>query len=121
MPKHDLHGLLESAELRVRGARALLARPRVCNLEACVTLFREAQGYLEWVRDSLPEAGYAGGGLRRQAIDLAGEIRQTGVLLDHAERFGRRWLERLRSMSSGYTVAGVRDPLRVRGRISLLG
>jgi hypothetical protein len=84
MRQHDLAGLLAAAQSRVRGARAMLARPRTCNLDECVTLFREAQGYVEWFRDSLPQAGPAPRGLRRQATVLAGEIRQAGVLLEQA-------------------------------------
>jgi hypothetical protein len=121
MPERDLQGLLAAAQLRVRGAQALLARPRACNLEECVTLFREAQGYLEWLRDSLPQAGPANRDLRRQATTLAGEIRQAGVLLEQAARFGRRWLERLRSMAPEYTASGSAVPLHIRGRISFLG
>jgi len=121
MPERDLQGLLAAAESRVRGARVLLAQPRTCNLEECVTLFREAQGYLEWFRDSFPQAGQAARGFGRQATALAAEIRQAGVLLEHAARFGRRWLERLRSMGPEYTASGSRPPLDIRGHISLLG
>jgi hypothetical protein len=121
MREHDLPELLAAAQARVRAACALLARPRACNLDECVTLFREAQGYLEWLRDSLSHAGPAGRGLRHQATTLAGETRQAGILLDQAARFGRRWLERLRSISPEYTASGGRIPLQIRGRISFLG
>jgi hypothetical protein len=121
MREHDLQGLLAAAQSRVRGARALLARPRACNPDECVTLFREAQGYLEWLRDSLPQAGPAGRDLRRQATGLAGEIRQAGVLLEQAARLGRRWLAGLRSMAPEYTASGSAVPVRIRGRISFLG
>src|ERR1039458_5125916 len=135
MREHDLQGLLAAAQSRVRGARALLARPRACNPDECVTLFREAQGYLEWLRDSLPragrwaeglrdtppQAGPAGRDLRRQATGLAGEIRQAGVLLEQAARLGRRWLAALRPMGPQYTASGSAVPVRIRGRISFLG
>jgi hypothetical protein len=121
MREHDLQGLLAAAQSRVRGVRALLARPRVCNLDECVTLFREAQGYLEWLRDRLPQAGPASRDLRPQASTLAGEIRQAGVLLEQAARYGRRWLERLRSISPEYTASGSAAPLQIRGHISFLG
>jgi hypothetical protein len=121
MREHDLQKLLAAAELRVRGARALLARPRACNLEECVTLFREAQGYLEWFRDSVPRAGPVPRGLRRQATALSGEICRTGVLLEQAARSGRRWLERLGSMGPAYTASGSRAPFEIRGRVSFLG
>ena len=81
MRDRDLQGLLAAAESRVRAVHALLARPRACNLEECVTLVREAQGYLEWLRDSLPQAGPVSRGLRPRAATLACEIRQAGVLL----------------------------------------
>jgi hypothetical protein len=121
MREPDLQELLAAAESRVRGARVLLAGPRTCNLDECVTLFREAQGYLEWFRDSLPRAGPPNRGLRRQATALAAEIRQAGVLLEQAARYGRRWLERLRSMAPEYTASGGRAPLHIRGQISFLG
>jgi hypothetical protein len=120
MPERDLPGLLAAAATRVRGARALLARPRACCLDECVTLLREAQGYLEWLRDSLGNGGPARRDLRAQAVALAGEIRQAGILLERAARGGRHWLDRLQS-SAGYTAAGACLPLRPRGRISFLG
>jgi len=121
MREHDLQGLLSAARSRVRGARALLARPRACNPDECVTLFREAQGYLEWFRDSISRAGPGGRDLRRQAIALAGEIRQAGVLIEQAASLGRRWLASLRSMAPEYTASGSEVPLHIRGRISFLG
>jgi hypothetical protein len=121
MREHELQGLLAAAQSRVRGTCALLARPRACNLDECVTLFREAQGYLEWLRDSLPQAGPAGRELRGQATNLAGEIRLAGVLLEQGALLGRRWLERLRSMAPEYTASGSAVPLDIRGRISFLG
>jgi hypothetical protein len=121
MREPDLQRLLAAAQSRVRGARALLARPRACNVDECVTLFREAQGYLEWLRDSLSQAEPAGRDLRGQATVLAGEIRQAGVLLEHAARFGRRWLEGRRPMDPEYTASGRRAPLRTRGRVSFIG
>jgi hypothetical protein len=112
---------MAAAQSRVRSALILLARPRACNPEECVTLFREAQGYLEWFRDSLLEAGRPNPDLRRQATILAVEIRQAGVLIEQAARFGRRWLERRRCMSPEYTAAGRNVPLDIRRRISFLG
>jgi hypothetical protein len=121
MREDDLKGLLTAAQSRVGGARALLTRPRGCNLDECVTLFREAQGYLEWLRDSLPRMGENGRDLRRQAAILAGEISQAGVLLEQAARFGRRWLANLRPADPEYTASGSAVPLRICGRISFLG
>ncbi|MGA3042644.1 MAG: hypothetical protein ABSF54_17855 [Bryobacteraceae bacterium] len=121
MPERDLQKLLAAAGSRVRGARVLLLRPRTCNLDECVSLFREAQGYLEWFRDSLSRAGPATRGLRHQATVLAAEIQQAGILLEQAARSGRRWLERLRAVSPEYTASGGRAPLELRGRISFLG
>jgi hypothetical protein len=122
MRKHDLQGLLVAAQSRVRGVRALLARPLACNPDECITLIREAQGYLEWLRDSLPLAGPAAAPeLHRQATALAGEIGQAGALLQQAARFGRRWLDRLRAMNPEYTSSGATVPLRIRGQISYLG
>ena len=70
-----------------------------------MTLFREAQGYLEWLRDSLaPPARPAV--FAPPGAALAGEIRQVGVLLDQAARFGRRWLEACGAISPEYTASG---------------
>ncbi|MGA2735975.1 MAG: hypothetical protein ABSG65_00835 [Bryobacteraceae bacterium] len=120
MREPDPQELLAAAQTRVRGVAALLARPRACNPDECITLFREAQGYLEWLRDSLPPAAPVRG-LHRQASGLAGEVRQAGVLVEHAARYGRRWLERLGSAPPEYTAAGSAVPLHIRGHISFLG
>jgi len=118
----DVQRLLAAAQSRVRAVRALLARPRACNPEECVTLFREAQGYLEWVRDSLARASRpAGPDLRRMATSLAGELQQAGVLIEQAALLGRRWLAGLRAASPEYTAAGSAKPLRLPGSISVLG
>ena len=116
----DLSGLLAAAQLRVGGTRALLARPRDCNLEECVALLREAQGYLEWLRDSLSTAPPVAGNLRAQALALLTEIRQAGVLLDRAARFGRRTIEILQSRA-GYTAAGTFPPWQPGGRTTVFG
>jgi|HubBroStandDraft_1064217.scaffolds.fasta_scaffold00235_6 hypothetical protein len=121
MQEPDLQGLLAAARSRVRGARVLLARPRACHPDECVTLFREAHGYLEWFRDSLPFAQPSNRDLRRQATSLAGEIRQAAVLLEQAARYGRRWLEGRRSAAPEYTAAGARVPIHIRRHISFLG
>jgi hypothetical protein len=121
MPEPDLQKLLAAAQSRVGGARALLARPRACNVEECAALFCEAQGYLESVRDSLAHAGPASRYLRRQAAILDGEIRQAGVLLEQAARCGRRWLKGMRRIAPEYTASGAAVPLRISGQISLLG
>jgi len=121
MRDRDLQGLLAAAESRVCAVHALLARPRACNLEECVTLVREAQGYLEWLRDSLPQAGPVSRGLRPRAATLACEIRQAGVLLQQGALLGRRWLAGLRAMAPEYTASGSAAPLHIRGRISFLG
>jgi len=121
MRERDLQGLLAAAQARVRGAHALLERPRACNLEQCVTLFREAQGYLEWLRDSLSRAEPVGRDLRPQAATLAGEIRHAAVLLQQGALLGRRWLAGLRAMAPEYTASGSAAPLHIRGRISFLG
>jgi hypothetical protein len=121
MRERDLQGLLAAARLRVHGACALLARPRACNPDECVTLFREAHGYLEWFRDNFLQSGRPNPDLRRQATTLAVEIRQAGVLIEQAARFGRRWLERRRCMSPEYTASGRTAPVDIRRRISFLG
>jgi len=119
MPAQDLQALLAAAQDRVRGARTRLERPRACNLDECVTLLREAQGYLEWLRDSLPGAPVPRD-LRARAAALARDIRHAGILLEQAARYGRRWLERLQ-LSGGYTPSGLLAPLEARGRLSFLG
>jgi hypothetical protein len=113
--------LLADAQSRVNSARELLARPRTCNLDECLKYLREAQGYLEWLRDNLREAGPAGRELREPLMALGREIRQAGALLEQAARFGRRWLDRLLASGSSYTAAGGPAPLAARGRISILG
>jgi hypothetical protein len=120
MPDPDLTELLSAAQSRVRGVRVLLERPRACNLDECVTRLREAEGYLEWLRDSLPAAPSVARSLRVRILALATEIRHARVLLDQAARLGRRWLERLQ-WNAGYTAAGTFPPLQTHGRISLLG
>lgn len=121
MPENELQRLLTAAQARIREARAMLARPRACRLDECGTLFREAQGYLEWFRDSLSRAGVTHGSLRRQAAALAEEICQAGVLLEQAARFGRRWLDRLRAPAPEYTASGGIAPPDNRGHVSFLG
>jgi len=121
MCERDLQGLLAAAQLRVGGARALLARPRACPPDECVTLLREAQGYMEWFRDSLPKAGPVSGDLRQQAAVLAGEVQQAGILLEGTARRGRRWLENLRSFSPEYTASGGRLARPMQGRLSYTG
>lgn len=119
MPEPDLEKIL-AARARVGAARGLLAHPLTCSLDECVTLLREAHGYLEWLRDSLTAAGPSRHALRRQAIALSGEIGQTGILLEQARRYGRRWLERLQA-GAGYTALGGPLPIQPRGRISIFG
>jgi len=121
MRETDLQELLTAAQSRVRGARILLARPRDCNMDQCVTLFREAQGYLEWARDCLPPAAPGRADMRRQAALLAAEVRHAGVLLDQGARAGRRWLQTLRPAAPEYTASGSPVPFRVRAQISFLG
>ncbi len=120
MPERNLGALLAAARSRVGGARGMLERPRSCRLDECVTLLREAQGYLEWLRDSLPAARTGGAELRAGALALATELAHAGVLLDQAARRGRRWLERLES-GAGYTATGALPAWQGRGRISMLG
>jgi hypothetical protein len=121
MPENHPEGLLAAAQSRVSGARILLSRPRACDPNECVALFREAQGYIEWLRDSLAGAVPANPELRRLAANLALEVRQAGVLAEHAARHGRRWLERFGSVPPEYTAAGGAVPLHLRGRISYIG
>lgn len=121
MAESDLQKLLTSAQSCVGGARALLARPRVCNIDECAALFGEAQGYLESARDSLAQAGPGNRHLRRQAAMLNAEIREAGVLLEQAARYGRRWLKGLRRVAPEYTASGAAVPLRLSGQISFLG
>ena len=125
MADHELRGLLDAAAARVCSARALLVRPLACRTGECITLLREAQGYLEWLRDSLPATappltGAPGHELRAQAMVLAAEILQTGLLLESAARVGQHWLARLQA-GSGYTAGGVLPPLEARGQVSFLG
>ncbi|HUO30808.1 MAG TPA: hypothetical protein VMU80_16405 [Bryobacteraceae bacterium] len=119
MPDSDLEKLC-AARARIAGARGLLVRPRACGLDECVTLLREAEGYLEWLRDSLPHGRGLDPELRAQAAALHTEIRQTGVLLAEAVRRGRRWLARLQA-AAGYDSCGALLPLAPRGRIAVLG
>jgi hypothetical protein len=114
-------GEILAAQSLVSSARALLARPRTCNVDECAALLREAQGHMERLRDRLPKAGPAGRELREQAATLQREIRQSAALLDQAARFGANWLARLRAMSSGYTAAGSPAPLQTNGLVSVLG
>ncbi|MGD0364685.1 MAG: hypothetical protein ABSC93_27725 [Bryobacteraceae bacterium] len=119
MPSPDPKELLVAARSRVSAARALLGRPLQCEAGECVTLFREAQGYLEWLRDSLPLSARSSH-LLPQATALAGEIRHAGLLLDRAAILGCRWLEAWRPVSPEYTASGIRPP-RIRGAISYTG
>ena len=121
MRERTLQEPLAGAQSRVREARGMLAHPRDCDLEACATLLREAQGDLEQLRDSLLAGGSGGRELRQQATLLGHEIRQAGALLDQAARFGRNWLERLRAASRGYTAAGSPAPIPPCGQISVMG
>jgi len=121
MREQDCAGLLGAARDRVAAVRAALVDPRACRVDECITLFREAQGYLEWLRDSLPRASTEGRKLRASAADMAVELRQTGILLERASRAGAHWLERLRSTPPGYTADGNPTPLGLRGSLSLLG
>lgn len=125
MPAQNLYALLGAAQARVRGARSMLAHPRDCRLDECVTQLREAQGYLEWLRDNLTNRSLtlvvqSHHGLRAPIVALAAEIRQAGILLEQAARLGRRWLERWQA-ASGYTSDGAAVPLAPRGRISFFG
>jgi len=120
MRTESLEELLAAAQARVRGVRARLARPRTCNPDECVTLLREAQGYLEWLRDSLAGAA-PHGQLRVQAVALCREISEAGILLERAARFGHRWLENLRVRHCGYTGASQPGPLPPGGCFSLVG
>jgi len=119
MRETELSGLLAAARTRVGKVRQLLVRPRACHLDECVTLLREAQGYLEWLRDRLA-GGASARGLRGEARALAAEIRQAGALLAQAASRSQRWLERLRA-AGGYTAEGGLLPLAPRGSLSILG
>jgi hypothetical protein len=121
MPPPNPAELLAAAQSRVGDVRALLARPRDCRIEECVTLFREAQGYLEWLRDSLPPSAPAPVSLRPKAIALAAEIRQLKVLIDRAALLGGRWLAALQPVSLEYSASGSRPRLRVSGVLSYTG
>jgi len=121
MREMTLPQLLAAAQSRVTSARALLARPRTCNLDECEECLREAQRYLESMREDLREAGPAAREFRGPLIALGREIRQVGALLEQAASFGRRWLERLRASHSAYTPAGCPVPVQACWRISVLG
>jgi len=120
MPARPAEELLVAAALRVSWTRAVLARPRACHLDECVTWLREAQGYLEWLRDSLPGMPRDTRPLRKDAAALAAQIRHTDILLEQAARFGRHWIECLRS-SAAYKADGTFPPLAPCGRISFFG
>ena len=94
MPERTIQEPLAAAQSRVREARALLARPRSCDLEACATMLHGAQGDLEKLRDSLLAGAPGCWELRQQATLLGREIRQAGALLEQAASFGRNWLGR---------------------------
>jgi hypothetical protein len=120
MRERSLEDLVAAARTRVAGVRAALTRPRACHLDECVTRLREAQGYLEWLRDSLAGDLRPGGGLRRPLLALETEIRHTGILLGQAARFGRRWLERWQP-SASYTADGTFPPMEPRGHMAFFG
>lgn len=119
MDQRELDGLLAAAHLRIAGACDLLAQPRSCSAGQCITLFREAQGYLEWARDRLPAVQPLNPDLRRQATGLSSELRRAEILLERAEQYGRAWLER--SCAPEYTTSGIRFALPFRSRISFTG
>ncbi len=76
MDERNLSWLLAAAQARVRATSALLALPRECHVDECVTLLREAQGYLEWLLDRMRSDQPAPAELRAQAAELAGEMWQ---------------------------------------------
>lgn len=122
MEESDLQALLSAAQSRIRGVCVLLAKPRHCHPRECVALFREAQGYLEWFRDSVRVAAAPPArGLRRQATELAEEIRHAAILLERTALYGGRWLERIRATAPEYTAAGGHALQQIRGHISYLG
>jgi hypothetical protein len=117
----DPSELLAAAKQRVGGVRTMLQSPRSCRIDECLSLLREAQGYLEWLRDGLSGgAGQIPANWVTSMKALTLDIRQTGVLLEQAARFGRRWLERLES-NLGYTAAGLHPAWQPRGHIFYLG
>jgi hypothetical protein len=120
MPERTLPWLLDAAHARLSQARSLLLHPLDCHVEACTTLFREAQGYMEWLRDSLRTKPPVAHDLRQQMIALGVEIQHAGILLDQAARAGRAWLERIQA-SAGYTAAGACLPLQAPEQISFFG
>src|SRR5690348_12115199 len=110
---------MEAARGRVGDLRAALLRPRECDIEACITRLREAEGYLEWLRDSLDRQPRRVDGLGAQARALHAEIGQAAVLLEQAARYGRRRLDGRRPPE--YDALGAPAPFLVRGSVSLLG
>ncbi len=120
MPASHPMEMLASAQARVREARSLMLRPRGFDLDKCITLLRDAEGYMEWLRDYLGRSGERVFGLRAALQALARDIRQAGVLLDRAARQGGRWLLKLQA-GGGYTPRGEPAPLQPRGRITVLG
>jgi len=121
MREENLGELLAKARARIGGARARLADPRTCAPGECVTLLREAQGYLEWLRDRLRGGARGSRELRDEAGRMGREIREAGVLLEQAARRGHRWLELARARHCGYTRAGLPGPLPPAGRLSIWG
>ncbi len=121
MRERTLPERMAAARTSVRAARVLLARPRTCSLDRCATLLCEAHGELEGLRDGLRSGSPGGRGLRAEALALGREIRCAGALLEQAARFGRHWLERWCAHDSGYTPAGVPEPIAPKKQISVLG
>jgi len=121
MEERRLAWLLKEARARVHATSALLGHPRTCKVDECVTLLREAQGYLEWLRDEMRTDRRETTQLRAQASSLASEIRRAGTLLEGAARMGRRWLERMTAGYAGYTAAGGMTRPPITGHVSILG
>ena len=122
MRRNELEEMLMGAQQRVRAACTLLMRPLACDADACLALFRDAQGDLERLRERLAEGGVRGRGLARAC-------RQPGQRHPprrRASRTSRRFRPALAGTSAGgfpgihrFRQTGRRA--HFRGRVSFLG
>ena len=111
MAEAALRARLAHARTSVKRARDLLAHPRSCRLDDCIRLLVAAQNSLESVFEEVAGGEAYSSECLAETQQLQREVRQAGVLLEHAARFGRMWLQRLQSAAGGYTIAGSPAPV----------